>query len=102
MEKTEVDRKYELMFIVDAKLTAEQKDDICKDVTETVNKDGGRVINNQVWLEKHKLFFPIKKCLDGTYYLYNFESEGDRIAKITTDLKLKEKVLRFSIIKSSK
>jgi ribosomal protein S6 len=61
MDKSELDRKYELMFIVDAKLTSDQKNDLCKEATDTIVKDGGRVLNNQVWMEKHKLTFPIKK-----------------------------------------
>ncbi|MCD4780768.1 MAG: 30S ribosomal protein S6 [Candidatus Omnitrophica bacterium] len=98
MDKSELDRKYELMFIVDAKLTSDQKNDLCKEATDTIVKDGGRVLNNQVWMEKHKLTFPIKKCHEGTYYLVNFESEGKNIAKISSDLKLKEKILRFSVL----
>ena len=72
MEKNELTRKYELVVIVDAKLTNEMKEAVRKEVTDTINKRGGKVINSQVWLEKHKLTFQIKKCNEGTYYLINF------------------------------
>ena len=67
MEKDEQKRKYELVVIVDAKLTNESKETVRKEVADLVNKHGGKVINSQVWLEKHKFTFEIKKwpCSDG-------------------------------------
>ncbi len=99
MEKTELTRKYELMVIVDAKLTKEEKDAICKEATDAVDKVGGKVSNNEIWNEKLKLTFPIKKRNEGTYYLINFESEGKEADKIRPILRLKEKILRFAITK---
>jgi small subunit ribosomal protein S6 len=99
MEKTEVViRKYELMLIVDSKLTAEEKDGIFKEVLETILKSGAKVINNQIWVEKQKMTFEIKKRREGTYYLINFEGQGAAAQKIRATLKLNEKVLRFAIV----
>ena len=99
MEKNELTRKYELVVIVDAKLTSEAKESVRKEVTDAVNKRGGKVINSRVWLEKHKLTFQIKKCSEGTYYVINFEGKSDIIEKIRPGLKLNEKILRFDFIK---
>jgi len=99
MQKTELLRKYELMVIIDAKKNEEEKEAICREVTDGVTKAGGKIINSQVWLEKHKLAFEIKKCTDGTYYLLNFEGVGFSIIPIRSALKLNEKILRFEIIK---
>ncbi len=95
MENTLILRKYELMFIVDAQLTNEDKEDVRKVVVEIIKKGGGKVINSQVWQEKHKFTFPIKKLNEGAYFIINFEGEGDCIEKIQPILKLNEKVLRF-------
>ena len=99
MEKNELTRKYELVVIVDAKSTNEAKEVIRKEVTDVINKRGGKVINSQVWLEKHKLTFQIKKCSEGTYYVINFEGQSDIISKIRPILKLNEKIPRFDFIK---
>ncbi|MCK5012506.1 MAG: 30S ribosomal protein S6 [Candidatus Omnitrophica bacterium] len=99
MEKSELIRKYELVMIVDAKSTNEAKEAIRKEVTDVINKHGGKVINSQVWLEKHKLTFQIKKCSEGTYYVINFEGQSEIINKIRPSLKLNEKILRFDFIK---
>ena len=100
MEKSELLKKYELVVIVDARLTAETKEAVRKEVVDEINKRGGKVINSQVWLEKHKFTFLIKKCSEGTYYVINFEGEGDIIEKIRPALKLNEKILRFEFIKT--
>ncbi len=99
MEKNEQMRKYELVVIVDAKLTGEVKEAVRKEVTDLVNKNGGKVINSQVWLEKHKFTFEIKKCTEGTYYIINFEGGSDVVAKMKPVLRLNEKVLRSIFIK---
>jgi small subunit ribosomal protein S6 len=99
MEKNELTRKYELVVIVDAKLTNEVKETVRKEVADLIEKRGGKVINSQVWLEKHKFTFLIKKCSEGTYYIINFEGEGEIISKLKPKLKLNEKILRFDFIK---
>ena len=100
MEKNELKKKYELVIIVDAKLTNESKETVRKEVTELVNKHGGKVINSQIWLEKHKFTFEIEKCTDGTYYIVNFEGGSDVVNKMKPLLKLNEKILRFIFIKA--
>lgn len=99
MEKNGLIRKYELVVIVDAKLTNEVKEAVRKDVTDAINKHGGKVINSQVWLEKQKFTFQIKKCGEGTYYLVNFEGGNEVIKKMQPGLKLNENILRFIFVK---
>lgn len=100
MENSKLVRKYELVVIVDAKLTNETKETVRKDVADAITKNGGKVINSQVWLEKHKMTFEIKKCDEGTYYIINFEGVNDTIEKVKPGLKLNEKILRFAFIKA--
>ncbi len=92
--------KYELVLIVDAQRNAGEKENIIKEVAETVGKAGAKVINSQVWIEKHKFSFKIKRCAEGTYYLMIFESKADGVVKVRQDLKLNEGVLRFAIMKA--
>ena len=91
-------RKYELVVIVDVQLPQEDKDTILKTVTDVIAKESGKVINSNVWLDKQKFTFPIKKIKEGTYYLINFEASADAIAKMNAILRLNEKLLRFAIM----
>ncbi len=91
--------KYELVVLVKSQITNDEKEGIFKVATEAVTKSGGKVINAQVWLEKQKLAFDIKKCWEATYYLVKFESLTKAIEKIRQTVRLNEDVLRFAIIK---
>ena len=91
--------KYELVSIVDAHKTQDQKDEIFKQITDSIIKCGGKIINAHVWLDKQKISFSIKKKIEGTYHLINFEGASSCIAKIKEILRINEDVLRYLIIK---
>lgn len=93
-------QKYELVVILDAQPSKEEKDAIMKKVADAVAKNGGKVINSQVWLLKHKLAFKIKRRIEGTYYMVNMEADGSAITKIRQALTLNEELLRFAIMRS--
>lgn len=92
-------KKYELMVIVDARLSQDDKNATFKEAVDTLTKNGGKIINSQVWLEKHRLTFEIKKCKEGTYYLINYEADGTVNEKAAAMLRINERVLRFVIEK---
>lgn len=92
--------KYELVVIVDAANLQEEKENIIKDIIDTITKCEGKLINRHVWLEKNKFVFPIKKHWEGTYYILNFEGAAAGITKLRQLLKLNDKVLRSLIIRA--
>ena len=92
--------KYELVVIVDATSQQEQKEAVMKEVTDIIAKVDGKLINRQVWLEKHKFAFKIKGKSEGTYYVLNFESSAAAEVKIREALRLNEKLLRTLLLKA--
>lgn len=94
--------KYEIVLIVDAVLSQHDKDETIKSVSEAVEKIGGKVINSQIWIEKQKMSFLMKKRPEGTYYIVNFEGGDDKLPELRRTLKLNDKVLRSLIIKVGK
>ena len=92
--------KYELVVIVDAALSQKEKDDVIKDVSQAIEKCGGKVIKSQVWMEKQKMAFLMKKRPDGTYYLIHFEGEKIQFPDLRRTLKLNDAVLRSLIVKA--
>lgn len=100
MQSSDVLTKYELILIVDANLTDSDKESIYKEASDVISKHGGKVINSQVWLDKQKFSFTIKKLSEGTYYQINFEADGNIVKSLESDFKLKEKILRFLVTKT--
>ena len=91
--------KYELVLVADANLSQQEKESLWKECSETIAKSDGKILNSQVWLDKYKMSFRIKKCLEGTYYMINFESLRSAVAKMRQLFRLNEKILRFLIIR---
>ncbi len=91
--------KYELVMIVDAANSQEEKESIVKDAMDTISKCDGKVINHHVWLEKHKFSFPIRKRWEGTYYILNFEGATGAMSKLRQLLKLNDKIVRSLLIR---
>ena len=87
--------KYELVVIIDAQKAQPEKEEIYKQLTDSVVKGGGKVTANQVWLDRQKFVFNIKKKTEGTYYLVNFESAASFLPKIKEFLRLNENILRY-------
>lgn len=91
--------KYELMVMVDANKSPTEKEEVYRQTQDVITKTGGRVLNTQVWLEKYKMSFSLKKKTEATYYLVTFESEGALLAKMRELLRLNEEILRYLIIR---
>jgi small subunit ribosomal protein S6 len=87
--------KYELAVVVDAALPQEQKESVIKEVVDAIAKSGGKLINSQVWIEKHKLSFRLKKCWEATYYLLNVECPSSAVLPLQKILRVNERILRF-------
>ena len=91
--------KYELMTIVDAALSQEEKASIVKEISDSITKSKGKVINSQQWLDKHKLSFRLKGRYEGAYHLFNFEGPMSGITNLRHLLRINEKIMRHLIIR---
>ena len=90
--------KYEVVYIVDARLSDGEKADIAKQVADLVTKIGGKVVNSTMWIDRQRIAFQLKKAWEGTYYLLNLEFNREDVARFRRDLLINERVLRFLIV----
>jgi ribosomal protein S6 len=90
----------ELVYIVDAHAPQGTKDEIAKQVTDALAKTEVKLVNSQMWLDRHKMSFPIKKIGEGTYYLLSLEAESPNIIKLQSILRVNEQILRLLIVKA--
>ena len=90
---------YEFVYIIDAHAPQGTKDEITKQVSDAAAKTDVKIVNSQIWLERHRMSFPINKVTDGMYYLLNIEAPTASVNKMQALLKLNEQVLRFLAIR---
>jgi small subunit ribosomal protein S6 len=90
---------YEFVYIVDAHASQSVKDEVAKQVADAIAKSNIKVVNSQIWLERHKMSFPINKVWEGTYYMLNLEAPGSSMTKLNAILRINENILRYLSIK---
>lgn len=90
--------KYEIVFILDARLSDGEKTELSKQVADLVTKFGGKVLDSAVWFERQKMAFSIGKAWEGTYYLMHAQIPAAEVALFRKELLINERVLRFLII----
>lgn len=94
--------KYEAMFIIKPDLSQEEQKALFNQINDAVSKNKGTVTAGSIWAEKRKLYFPIKKFQDGTYYLVNFSLPPLALKDIRHAYNLNEGILRVLITKLEK
>lgn len=91
--------KYEALIIVKPDLSEEDRKIVFQAIDEAITKHGGSILQSGLWAEKRKLFFPIKKYLEGVYYLASFTIDPLAIKAIRHIYTLNENILRVLITK---
>jgi small subunit ribosomal protein S6 len=86
--------KYEVMVIVKPDLSDEDKKMLFKQIDEAIIKNGGLITQSGVWAERRKLYFPIKKFMEGIYYLSAFTAPAGAIKEVRSIYKINENILR--------
>lgn len=91
--------KYEFVYIIDAHASQSIKDEVAKQVADTAAKADVKIVNSQVWLDKHKMSFPINKVIEGAYYMLNIQANSAAINKMQSLLRINEQILRFMAVR---
>lgn len=94
--------KYEAMFVIKPDLTDETKKNLFNQISEVMQKHSGKVASANIWAEKRKLTFKMKKYLEGSYYLVNFSIDPKEISEIRHLYNLNENILRVLITNTEK
>ena len=93
--------QYETVFILTPVLSEEQMKEAVKAYEEFLKKNGAEVVHRENW-GMRKLAYPIQKKSSGFYYVLEYKTEGDLIAKIEVQYKRDERILRFLTVKLDK
>ena len=90
-------KNYEILYIVDASLTDEDKEKVVLSVKELVEKNGGTTSEPDRWGVR-KYAYPVNYKSEGYYCLMNFEAEDSAIASITNKLNINKDIVRHMIV----
>jgi small subunit ribosomal protein S6 len=95
-------KKYEAMFILKPDLKEDEVNSVGKQINESIIKSKGEVSLSEIWSNKRKLAYPIKKYNEGIYYRVNFSIQPTEIDGLKQIFRLNENILRVLILKLEK
>ncbi|GHT77001.1 30S ribosomal protein S6 [Bacteroidia bacterium] len=92
---------YEAVFILTPVLSDAQMKEAVEKFTGFLKAEGSEIVNEENW-GLRKLAYPIQKKSTGFYTLLEFKSDPTVVAKLETQFRRDERVLRFLTFRQDK
>ena len=90
--------KYEVLYILDAKIDDAAKEALCDKFKSAVVNGGGTVENVDKWGVK-KLAYEIDFKSEGYYVLMNFTAPSEFPQELERQMRITDEVIRFIVVK---
>ncbi|MGM9764591.1 MAG: 30S ribosomal protein S6 [Candidatus Cryptobacteroides sp.] len=87
-------KQYETVFIATPVLSDSQMKEAVTKYTDYIVNHGGEIVYEEDWGLK-QLAYPIQKKTTGFYHLIEFKADTQVIAKLETQYRRDERILRF-------
>ena len=87
-------KQYETVFIATPVLSEAQMKEAVKKYTDYIVSKGGEIVYEEDWGLK-QLAYPIQKKTTGFYYLIEFKADPSLIARLETQYRRDERIMRF-------
>jgi small subunit ribosomal protein S6 len=93
--------QYETVFILTPVLSEAQAKEAVQKFRGVITDAGGSIIHEENW-GLRKLAYPIQKKTTGFYFLIEFNAPSEMVAKLETEYRRDERVIRFLTIHMEK
>lgn len=91
---------YEILFIVPNKYTEAEAKQVITKTGDIIKENGGTITLEEYWGKK-RLAYTIKQNHYGYYSLFEFDLEGENLAKLDKTFRLSSEILRHQIVKKA-
>ena len=92
-------RSYELVFIVDRRLTEEETIALTEAVKDLIVASEGEITKEESW-GKRRLAYPINKLKEGSYVLLHVAADGTNpLGEVDQRLRQNDKILRHLVVR---
>ncbi len=92
--------KYDVIYILDPNSTPEEATAVSSKIEQIVVDAKGTLLKKDDW-GKRRLAYLVQKHREGNYVFMHVSVSPETIAEITRNLRLMEKVIKFSIVKDT-
>lgn len=91
-------REYELVYIMNPQVDADDAEKIAARLQEVVAKLGGKITKVDQW-GRRKLAYPINKATRGVFVCVRMVGYGDLVAEIERNLRNADAIVRFQTVR---
>lgn len=94
-------RTYELMFVVDPRVSDEEVVSMTHDYRQMILAGGSEVTKEENW-GRRKLAYPIEKLNEGKYVVFYVSSEGGKtsLPEVEHRMRQNDKILRYLTVRT--
>jgi small subunit ribosomal protein S6 len=94
-------RTYELMFVVDPRVSDEDVTTMIQDYRNMITAGGSQITGEENW-GRRKLAYPINKLNEGKYVLFYISSENGKTAlpEVEHRMRQNDKILRYLTVRT--
>jgi len=93
-------RGYEIAYVVNAELSAEEFTALKERIAELAKQQGAEVGEITQW-ERRRLAYPIRGKTEGLYVFMPLKATAEAVAEVVRQLRLSEAVLRHLVVKQA-
>ena len=90
--------KYELTFVVNAKIEDDERAAVVDKCKALIERFGGTITNVDEW-GKRRLAYEIQKMKEGFYYVVQFDASTSAPAEIESRIRIMDNVMRYLVVK---
>lgn len=94
-------RDYELVIILSSKLDKKKQEQIIAKLKKTLTSLKGKITKEEKWGQKN-FAFPIKKQLQGSFHIFNFFLNEEKLIDFKKKILIEEGILRYLLIRLEK
>jgi small subunit ribosomal protein S6 len=91
--------EYELVVVLSPELTDDSLTAGIDRVQQAVSSRGGEIVDVNNW-GRRRLAYPIKRHLEGTYFVTQLKMEPGQVVELENNLRISEDVLRHLIVRT--
>lgn len=92
-------RDYELTVILSPQVADENAMAYMDKISQWVTEKGGNIVQIEPQ-GKRKLAYPVKKFMEGNYFLARFQAEPKSTADLEANLRMSEDILRYLLVRA--
>lgn len=94
-------RTYELMFVVDPRVSDEEVVSMTNDYRQMILAGGSEITKEESW-GRRKLAYPIEKLNEGKYVVFYVSSEGGKtsLPEVEHRMRQNDKILRYLTVRT--